>query len=215
MDSYVDQAAIDQQTTPLSKILNARDWPGLRVYWKEKRFVIKRGFYETWYIILDATTFLDPWKNTKRAWDLFILLTQLDPRSEQAKWEFYALAHAEEPEMKEHSAEAKTVSPAAFAMAKAAMSLTKLLELHNVSYEDTGHGTIRFMFYPQGRRETFVSYPNGSEFHMEGVQSQRLTSYDLWRLLNDILTDTPDDRSAFVAYAAKHADPEVAAQFAS
>jgi hypothetical protein len=215
MPFEVHQTDILNQTTPLKKVLNARDWPGLRTYWKERRFVVRKGFYETWFRITDDYTYLDPLGKIGRAFDLFVLLSGLTPNSQEATWEFYAIAHEPEQETRAHSKDAKVVSPAAFSIAKSAMSLTKLLELHNVSYEDTGHGTIRFMFYPQGRRETFVSYPNGAEFHMQGVQSQRLTSYDLWRLLNDILNDMQDDRSAFIEYVSQRVDDETAAKLAA
>jgi hypothetical protein len=212
MPFEVHQTAIDQQTTPLSKILN-RPWPGVRVSWKANVFTVTHDSHTTSYRIFDRLSYYTPRNDLKKAWDAYLLVSRKDPNSPEANEEFQAMARAEEPAPRQDHLEFQSMSPHVFQLAKRSISLTKLLELHGVPYHRTEHGTIAFTV---PHRRQYTSYPGNEEYHEMGIQNQRLTTYHLWLLLNDIeVYDTFDNRRAFVAYVAKHVEPDVAVQLAA
>jgi hypothetical protein len=212
MDSYVDQAAINRQTVPLSKVLNYKDWPGLTVAKDGSYFIVtKSGYYSTRYRTNDHRSYLDPLGALKYAYDLFLTLSDLQP-SLAADREFDGLANAPEPDQKQHSNLDQLIHHNAFPIARQGMPIRSVLELSGIPFTENENGTLLFTIVSQGRKEQCVTYPGNQEFHFVGVQGQYLSSYDAWRLKRDLITDTPAHRYAFCQYVKAHGPEAVASQ---
>jgi hypothetical protein len=213
MDSYNDQAAINRQTVPLSKVLNYKDWPGLTVAKDGSYFIVTKsgGYYSTRYRTNDHRSYLDPLGALKYAYDLFLMLSDLQP-SLAADREFDALANAPEPAQKQHSNLDQLIHHNALQIARQGMPIRSVLELSGIPFTENENGTLSFTILSQGRKEQCVTYPGNQEFHFNGVQAQHLDSYSLWKLVNEVLSDSPADGYAFCQYVKAHGPEAVASQ---
>jgi hypothetical protein len=207
-----DPDQVAKQEGSLSKVINHRRWSGLAVDWNRMFFTIVRHGFATLFR-MQGDIFYNQLGELRYPFHLFCMLSGQSPNSPMALAEHEALQAAPQPEPITYPTVLGLVSAVAFELACRAMKLDKLLDLHGVPFERRDGGAITFEIAPQGLRRQYITHPGHETFGQIGISQQKLTSYGLWRLLNDReASNTNEDRNDFIEYAKQHSDPETSAK---
>jgi hypothetical protein len=211
-----DPVEIEKQTGSIKKIFFNRCWANLAYEPNTGIFVLSRHGYPEQHRIYDAVTCYGPRGELLNAFQLFCTLADRPQSDPNVMHEYRAIQRGPEPEPVEFPTVISILSPNIFARAREVLPLDRLLDLHNVPYKRTESGTILFELSPQGLRRQYATHPGFGTFNQVGISAQKLTSYDLWRLVRDREQfDRISDRKEFIEFVRNNVSPEVAAQLSA